>query len=566
MAQALTNSPTTSLKCRKCRYLLIEDPPNKIIDLDDSNKVDESSNEYIICDDNLPKWIMEAVEQGGWTKGKLSCPSCSCRIGGFDYVTRSSKSVYIVRSKVDIRTPGKEGNTVLNLVNPTEKSRSDEQIDNADNSPCPSSNIGFEESGSLETTSGESDLVSGSSSDESNTESDHAEASRESSTDEEIVLRSKRQKEKCRRRRRRKEMLYKERMRAIQVTKENDRKEAKLKELLAGEPELSELPDDLICPVCLDLLHEPFQVEPCRHIFCEPCLRRLGQKNPMNCSCPLCRTKIGFCKHLAATSREIREEYEGLYLKRKKFERSTPVFSYPLPWQPGWRNLLRGRPLGGNRFLVRENRTEYIRAILHQIPYYIPPVMIANLINIGIFAFMMGFIEVFPNILALFFGSGKNMSLPVNFTEVTENSGDILPTEDDSERALGEESAGIDDKPSNLEDMASPVLDTTFYYILFGFSLIAAVLGQFLLNHEIQGPLRFNRVTDMLLVIALTVLPLTLIPTILPYRNSEGTWLGNLIEKAIHFLFNHLNYHTAILLCFTVWFIYHVDVNEDVLW
>ena len=33
-------------------------------------------------------------------------------------------------------------------------------------------------------------------------------------------------------------------------------------------------------------------------------------------------------------------------LRRKKFERSTPVFSYPLPWTPGWRNLLRGRPLG----------------------------------------------------------------------------------------------------------------------------------------------------------------------------------------------------------------------------
>ena len=121
-----------------------------------------------------------------------------------------------------------------------------------------------------------------------------------------------------RKKRRHKEKLYKERLRAKIVKKENERKEAKLKvvqsyfnlctlsyphqELLEGEPELSELADDVICPVCLDLLHEPFQVEPCGHIFCEPCLRRLGQKNPMNCSCPLCRTKIGFCKHLAVRS------------------------------------------------------------------------------------------------------------------------------------------------------------------------------------------------------------------------------------------------------------------------
>ena len=34
----------------------------------------------------------------------------------------------------------------------------------------------------------------------------------------------------------------------------------KVRELLELEPELEELPDDVMCPVCLDLLHEPFQV------------------------------------------------------------------------------------------------------------------------------------------------------------------------------------------------------------------------------------------------------------------------------------------------------------------
>merc|ERR1719278_553621 len=229
------------------------------------------------------------------------------------------------------------------------------------------------------------------------------------------MMKSKKQKEKLRRKRRSRDAS--DRIGRREQKREEEKRDARLKELLEGEPELSELADDVICPVCLDLLHEPFQVEPCGHIFCEPCLRRLGQKNPMNCSCPLCRTKIGFCKHLAATSREIREDHEQLYLKRKKFERSTPVFSYPLPWQPGWRNLLRGRPLGGNRFVIRDNRTEYLRAILHQIPFYIPPVMIANLINIGIFAFMMGFIEVFPNLLAVFFRS-TNSSMAMNSTTV----------------------------------------------------------------------------------------------------------------------------------------------------
>jgi len=529
----------------------------------ESSDAQDSSNVLNICDENLPQWINDAVEEGSWTKGKLSCPSCGSRVGGFDYVTRSSLPVYIVRSKVDLKLTGGR-DALINLTQP--KPRDTSQASSSESSKLESDMMG-----SQDTSSGDSDIISGSS-DESNTESDHAEASRESSTDEEIVLRSKKQKEKMRKKRRHKETMYKERLRAKIVEKENERKEAKLKELLEGEPELSELGDDVICPVCLDLLHEPFQVEPCGHIFCEPCLRRLGQKNPMNCTCPLCRTKIGFCKHLAATSREIREQHEGLYLKRKKFERSTPVFSYPLPWQPGWRNLIRGRPLGGNRFLVRANRADYMRAILHQIPYYIPPVMIANLINIGIFAFMMGFIEVFPNLLAIVFGSGKNISLTLNSTELSETSGDILPMDADAERSLpGEDGPDDLSGATQLEDLASPVLDTTFYYVLFGLSVLAAAMGQFLLNHELHGdygiwPVRFNRVTDMLFVIVLTMFPLMLIPTILPFRSGDGTWFGSFIEKAIHFLFNHLNYHTAILLCFTVWFIYHVDVNEDVLW
>ena len=134
-----------------------------------------------------------------------------------------------------------------------------------------------------------------SSEDESNTESDHAEASRESSsTDEGLLVKSKKQKEKLRRKRRRRDGADRGGTKR-EAERLEERRDAKLRELLEAEPELNTLPEDVICPVCLDLLHEPFQVEPCGHIFCEPCLRRLGQKNPMNCSCPLCRCVIYEC-------------------------------------------------------------------------------------------------------------------------------------------------------------------------------------------------------------------------------------------------------------------------------
>jgi len=273
---------------------------------------------------------------------------------------------------------------------------------------------------------------------------------------------------------------------------------------------------------------------------------------------------------LAATSREIREEHESLYLKRKKFERSTPVFSYPLPWQPGWRNLIRGRPLGGNRFLVRDNRAEVVRAILHQIPYYIPPVMIANLINIGIFAFMMGVIEVFPNLLALFMGSSKNLSLGMNASlegeTLQETSGEVSVStieEGEAESSIDLEMSVLPEDTSS--DKGAQAVDATFYYILFVISLIAAFASQFLRNHDMPGNLRLHRVTDLLHVVLLTVVPLLLVPSFLPIGGGTGTWIGSLIERSARFLFQHLNYHTAVLLCFTVWFIYNVDVNEDVL-
>ena len=66
MASAFTENQT-SLKCRKCRYLLLEQPPHKIVESSSASaEVDdyqEASNTFNICDDNLPQWIADAVEE-----------------------------------------------------------------------------------------------------------------------------------------------------------------------------------------------------------------------------------------------------------------------------------------------------------------------------------------------------------------------------------------------------------------------------------------------------------------------------------------------------------------------
>jgi len=236
---------------------------------------------------------------------------------------------------------------------------------------------------------------------------------------------------------------------------------------------------------------------------------------------------------------------------------------------------LRGRPLGGNT-LVRENRVDWVRTILHQVPYYIPPVIIANIINIGIFAFMMGFIEIFPNLLALVFGTSKNMSLILNTTAETaaaETSGDtVVPVSSagdaDPDLTLPEldelSGLGADTEPPTSSDTYFDAFDVTLAYTVFMSSIVVAGMGQILMHLEQHG---WNRQTDVSLVMVLLVVPLMLVlPLILPWRNSEGSWISVLFEKVTHFFFYHMNYYTAILLCFTVWFVYHVDIDDDLLW
>ena len=264
--------------------------------------------------------------------------------------------------------------------------------------------------------------------------------------------------------------------------------------------------------------------------------------------------------------------------------------------------------------------------------------MIANLINIGIFAFMMGFIEVFPNLLAVFFRS-SNSSAGMNSTTTMTLGGEGETSGEEIQTQVGE--GGGDAWRDEVGDQVE-ALDSTFYYVLFTLSVLAAALGQFLVNHELQGllllprlnftlillwipgPLRVNRVTDLLLVVVITVLPLALLPAIMPYRvcnrifkvlfsyftfsdwGGHLDWRGNWEVREDAFrspqpsnhspgewdnpdhlamvpttrpkcMFLHIgitsfeagfrNLHICLFqLCCVVYFLWRVDIHEDFLW
>ncbi|XP_061655223.1 E3 ubiquitin-protein ligase RNF180 isoform X3 [Phyllopteryx taeniolatus] len=59
----------------------------------------------------------------------------------------------------------------------------------------------------------------------------------------------------------------------------------------------------LTCAVCLDVYFHPYSCQPCSHVFCEPCLRKLAKNREESTPCPLCRALISHTNFHAVSFR-----------------------------------------------------------------------------------------------------------------------------------------------------------------------------------------------------------------------------------------------------------------------
>ncbi|XP_041916285.1 E3 ubiquitin-protein ligase RNF180 isoform X1 [Alosa sapidissima] len=98
------SSALTVLRCRKCRKCLMESP--SLLSIGDSAELSTCSVWHVNVD-TLPDWIQSAVHQARWTVGKLNCPFCGARLGGFNFVNCSrcpcghEDVVHVSKSRVD---------------------------------------------------------------------------------------------------------------------------------------------------------------------------------------------------------------------------------------------------------------------------------------------------------------------------------------------------------------------------------------------------------------------------------------------------------------------------------
>lgn len=106
------------IKCKKCRKILFENTQSMLLNAhslpisqeeDMCESITQAYNLYI-DEECLPIWVKTSIEKGEWSKGKILCPHCNTRIGGFDFISGMKcscsssvlPSVHIIKSKVDL--------------------------------------------------------------------------------------------------------------------------------------------------------------------------------------------------------------------------------------------------------------------------------------------------------------------------------------------------------------------------------------------------------------------------------------------------------------------------------
>ncbi|XP_076322682.1 uncharacterized protein LOC143231848 isoform X2 [Tachypleus tridentatus] len=347
----------TTFKCKKCRRILFcgeivvnshcksERFLENAVNLQSEGFQPMCSNNTVwyLKEDKLQDWIIEQIDQGDWIKGKLTCPKCHCRIGSFDFVCGSKCNceefvlppVHVVKSKVDC-CPGKL--QVKNVHGTTALSPPVYEIEHQENDPDREVvRVGGEEGTSSSTTllpfstvclhnqRGDTcekgldsfSLLGTMGGDFSDTNNQPLLSEERAITNKPIKNRGSNQPE----------VLPNQK----EVTSSTDK---------SSEKEVSSVDSSitvsLTCPVCLDFFISPFTCQPCGHVFCEVCLRRIAKPNPTKTYCPMCRQQIGYCEVNKECGEKVRSQFPIYYQSCLRSEARISSQVTPLPWTPNY--------------------------------------------------------------------------------------------------------------------------------------------------------------------------------------------------------------------------------------
>nr|XP_045610680.1 E3 ubiquitin-protein ligase RNF180-like isoform X1 [Procambarus clarkii]XP_045610681.1 E3 ubiquitin-protein ligase RNF180-like isoform X1 [Procambarus clarkii]XP_045610682.1 E3 ubiquitin-protein ligase RNF180-like isoform X1 [Procambarus clarkii] len=351
------------VQCRKCRKVLLFKDEFCLLDAHSQeyhDTVGNMSGESGSCcpsvmehnclylsEESFPAFILTAVNESSWTKGKINCPSCQARLGSFNFVSGSQcacgshvlPQVHILRSKVDWMKIGEALPRPVSFPDRAVALSSVTLPFEVNSSMCT-----YEDTASVEAVatrpSGENINSGCSPAQQTALKTNFNDLSGKSSKPRNRTGKSETSR-KSRQQIRHEQHVSED---EIEVRQSSNRVTADIvsksipDEVNTEKEEKEEsIPESLVCPVCLDVLYSPLVVQPCGHKFCEPCLRRLAQPNPTYTHCPLCRQIIGECMPCPELATEVRENFSELYEQRRQFEKNHNSQHLPLPWDKNYR-------------------------------------------------------------------------------------------------------------------------------------------------------------------------------------------------------------------------------------
>ncbi|GAB6028095.1 hypothetical protein CHUAL_002315 [Chamberlinius hualienensis] len=348
-----TNCADTTFSCRKCRQKLISADclvdehavqMTQPVQLNKSSCLGADGNQcqestvWFVNEHNMPDWIETIINEANWIKGKVLCPKCKSRLGSFDFVSGSKCScgncvlppVHIVKAKVDLKDP----HSVPFIRRPSGTEEFVDAFSDSDELEKHETEDSKEFPGKSKTIL---PLIC------EGAASSYVDTSTMSETGLDTLAVGTSQ------------IKTKKFRKTSKLTKKNEVSETRDKK--SAENETSEIkdvplepPEDIICPVCLDIYTNPFVCYPCVHVFCEICLRRIAKNNPQKTLCPLCRQPIGMCLPDHERCHKVRTLFPTAHKSRQKSLQH--LRNFPLPWQPHYR--LRQLSSIGRSFLWSE--------------------------------------------------------------------------------------------------------------------------------------------------------------------------------------------------------------------
>ncbi|XP_061196418.1 E3 ubiquitin-protein ligase RNF180-like isoform X2 [Saccostrea echinata] len=359
-------------RCRKCRYRLFTDE----CVITEHGKKDEvcpaacvTTQWYVSSEsENTPQWIYQAINEGFWNKGKLYCPKCKGRIGLFDFTSGNKcpceeftlPHVHVLCCRVDQISQVRQQDVAV----PCQRMPSEDK-DSTELDQLPStSRTGASERKNKRLRKRR--MVIHEEHDD-NKEQPYVVCSNQFEVLEQEVI---------------------EEDNGQNVEREN-------KQTVEAENTVDksfwELPDeftvsmDHCCPICLELYCLPTECQPCHHVYCNSCLRRLARGRPRCTLCPLCRKVIVTC----IRDKELEVKLADLYPEeyRKRFQKERKLCSdrfHPLPFY----NQHTTRRLRNN--VLEFNKTCVVLfAVLLAIIFCITPLISLALISFKLLSFFL---------------------------------------------------------------------------------------------------------------------------------------------------------------------------------